>query len=313
METEKMTLQTLADTKFDGDRLCALYHVIFSQEAGTLEDYSDELTSDETTFVFCAHQLRDYGVVGYINHQKKRQMQYLTQQLGFNQPGDRSAKVASFRKKMWIDLLKLLVAVLLPIPLILYFKNQTWPVEWLYSVQSVLIGLAAIDLSGSLFRLRRCKKLKRLEEELRGVQFAPRTPTFDECIQEHKNYIIEPTTAEDAVQVLNAARKRNWLGFLKLFLLWAMIMLGGGMALTHWALGIVSGICIFWYTYRQIRAMGRATFRTRDIVKGIPSDDPNYRKLNHRQSMCVLALLLLSGLYIICGGIFGAVVIALGF
>lgn len=313
METEKMTLQTLADTQFDGDRLRALYDVIFNQEAGKPEDYSDELTREEATFVYCALQLREHGSADRTSRFKRNKVAYLTEQLGFDKPGDRSAKVASIRKKMLLDLLKLLLAVLLPIPLILYFKNLDWPVQWVYSVQSVLIGIAAIDLSGSLLRLRRYKKLKELEQELQGSQFTPKTPTFAECLEEYQHYIIKPVTEEDAVQALNAARKKNWLCFFKLFLLFAMVALGGAAATEYWAVGIVAGLLIFVYTFQQIRAMGRVTFRTRDIVKGVPSDNPNYGKLNRRQSLCVLAMLLISGLYMIVGGVFGVVVIAVGF
>lgn len=100
--------------------------------------------------------------------------------------------------------------------------------------------------------------------------------------------------------MLEAAKIKNWIAIALLPVFIAVIFAANEVANMGGSAERVLGaaVVLTWFFW-QIDTIGKVTIRTRDVVGGVPCQDPAYDRLIKRQQLYALALLGIGDIYLI--------------
>ena len=300
-ETEKK-LQEYADTHCQGDRRRAIYELMHTGQEGSFDPYVDELSQEEANFTLAIIQLNMIKASGgEENFRKYWKAEELATKLDTStQAVEQDGKNPFLRKLLW-GLLVMACAVVIPIVLMNIWADATW----LPGLQSVLIGLASLQLADGLVNTLRFCRLKRKVKNLPPLQENTEPASYEECLAHYEKLgkdekKLPITSVADANTVLKTARKQKIKGLLWLPVYLIVILLAGVLAMKAGLTGSIIGcVAVLLFAFWQMRAVWRATLQTRDVVAGLPADDEQWTRMNNRQSIGVFTMLLLCGVYLI--------------
>lgn len=300
MESSK--LKVYADAHWNGDRYRAIYELLHSGKENVFDEYVDELTQDEADFAFMVLHTGAVRVLGgEENFRKQVKAEQLALSLGTDTDTVAAAKRNPYAKSLWLSLVLLAAAIVLPPLLALLFADRSW----LYVFQAIAIGLAAGECAEKLLRTLRWRKIRRL---LASIPAAPKDvapPTYAECLAAYQEAMrrhkpVQPTQSKEVTATLDHAKRQNllalaWLpAYIVAILPVTALTQKGGIA--GGVIGFAAMLCCFLLVCH--RCFSRV-IATRDALNGLSKETPGYDKLNTRQSLCVLAMLCILGLYLI--------------
>lgn len=306
MDNRPTTLQDYADEHCGGNRYRAIYELLFIAGENTLDPYVDEMSSDDATFTFMMMRLQSIRAYGSTeNYQKALKAESLAEQLKVSIDDVRAGIENPFKKKLLTEFLKLLGAVLLPGLAALLLKSMGVGYDWIFGIQPILIGLAAMSVSGALISFSRFRKLKKLLTEFPKPAQLDTYPSFEECMDAYaelgnQGKTYASSTPEEANAAMDAARKTNIIALLMLPVFAIVIIAAIVGAIAGGVVGCIIGCAaIIAFFFWQMRRVWKATLRTRNTTSGIPVGNPGRKPAEKRQSLYGLALILLGGLYIL--------------
>ena len=152
----------LANEKFNGNTKETIHYLLFNNDGLKYSDYSDELTEKEQTIAFKYLALSMQKSVGGKKPFSKLILRSRKlESLKMTEDEVLSAQENPFSKKVKINLLILISIIVLPLILARILKNLNISYEAIYYCQAVLIGIYAIDLSGTLTSFFKFSKLKK--------------------------------------------------------------------------------------------------------------------------------------------------------
>lgn len=315
MKETKVLLQDYADAYCGGDRRRALYNLLFIGKNGRMDDYIDELNTAEANFVYDCMALNARRVFGgELGFKKVIKTETMAEQLDLSTDDILNGTTKNpYKKQLQTGSLMLAGSILLVAVQALIRKHTDIDVDWLTTVISILSGISSLSVAEGLIGTIRFHRLKKRVKNTPQARKDVEPPSFEECMEFHLERSkdlkeIPPATAEEAIQVLNTARKKNLRSLAFAPLLLAIVLtVGVSIAVGNIVAGtagkLVTGISgiggILAFAWWQIRAMAKATMATTNVVRGLDRTDPQWQRLNNRQSLCVLGMICIAGLYLI--------------
>ena len=300
LETTK--LKAYADAHWEGDRYRAIYELLHSGQENVFDEYVDELTQEEADFAFTVVRTGTVRAMGgEENFRKQLKAEQLAIKLNTDTQTVAAAKHNPYRKSLWLCLALLVAAIVLPPLLASLFADR----DWLYVVQAIAIGLAAGECAEQLLRTLCWRKIRRLLATIPAAPEALTPPTYQECLDAYREILrshkpVKPTQLEEVTATLDRAKRQNLLALAWLPVYIIAILPVAALAMKGGIVGGVVGFAAMLGCFLLVchRCFTRV-LATRDALNGLPRDTQGYEKLNTRQSLCVLAMLCLLGLYLI--------------
>lgn len=309
---ENKTLQEYADLYCGGDRLRAIYELMFLPDvpAGYFDRYVDELSSIEATFVVCI--LEVIAIKGYGGEKEFRdsvKAEQLAAQLGVETEDVRKSNENPYFKKWLWSLLFLVLAIGVSVAAAIW-----WHISF---IGEVSIGLAATYMASVILPSIRFQRLKRLlarvpsQEEMVNVEGY--VPDFETVInrfyasgftypeagymgnQNYPNNRPVLTEEEGKAQLLLAKKRLIrglWMLPVCLITLFVLLML----STIHSIVAIVAAVAFFALVAWVVVSMFRAVLRARDGYLYI-KDEEECQRYKTKQSGYVAWVVLLSCVY----------------
>ena len=183
MNRKNDLLQSYADEQWDGDRRRAVYELLFHAGEGAMDPYVDGMNREDATFVYHMmrlHAIRSYGSEAV--YKKALEAEALAHQLKVTTDDVRAGKGEPGKKRLLIDIGILSAVVVLPPLISLALTAMDLSSEWLFTLQSILITLCSLNVTGDLLARGRYRKLKKLLSKLPEPSKDITPPTFEECL-----------------------------------------------------------------------------------------------------------------------------------
>ncbi len=155
-------LDTFADERFGGDTRAALAYLSVSKSGDVLDDYLDELTSEESAYVYQLMRqraIRNYG--GEENYRKVLEFQQQLARLDMTEEEFRAAQVNPYKMRLAKRLAYL--AGLAALTVLLYFLDHELRLLPLIfsSILTVLFAINAVSDAVRFFVFRKAKILQK--------------------------------------------------------------------------------------------------------------------------------------------------------
>lgn len=315
-------LQDYADAYWQGDRQKALYDLLFyaSAEKGKMDDYIDELSTEEANFVYCSMVKGShyaYGSQDGFRDALRAEMHAAN--LDMELDDIRANKQNPFLKPLLVELVKMVGVIALIVPVTFLNKAKVLPINpsILNGIPAVLSGLVALDLGSNLINFFRYRKARKLAKNAPIANKEAATPSFEECLEYYQMrkkedvpkqipslkqplFVPQPTTTvAEANAAVKAAGKQNWVAIAYLFLAGFIYFLSMFAAYMHWIAGVIfcaGGLALaIW----QLRAMFKACKHAKDALKGHRNKEPSEIKMHNRQGFAVMAFIFIAAIYVV--------------